>query len=345
MSWFKKQLMHPAAPATEEFIYIIYQSLFQRAPSGDEINNNLKRNISDIIHDLRKTPDFANNFPNLIRQYTIRLGTQHVDDTNNFKRMLEKSPISEGNCHSMIMSSFLPGDYYEFHKLRFQELHGLVAYIDEKRSVNRLLEISTMPYTTGVWKKYLKQLNCLTTIDLQAEKGGPSPEQVASFGADKHVEVDLNTADLGELAANLAQGGGFDIIIATEVVEHLQRDFSEIAQFMFNCLAPSGVIIVTTPNAVCEVSLLCIVNGRNPFQRFVDYNGNKGGHMHFREYSMAELLDDVAKIGAVPFMQIYSACWRDDAERCASEDRYHLRANNVVLFGHSQDLPLWRPVP
>jgi 2-polyprenyl-3-methyl-5-hydroxy-6-metoxy-1,4-benzoquinol methylase len=138
------------------------------------------------------------------------------------------------------------------------------------------------------------------------------------------------------------EGGGYDVVIATEVVEHLQRDFSEIAAFMLRCLAPQGVAIVTTPNAVSGMSLLYIFNGRNPYQRFLGYNANHGGHFHFREYSMAEMLEDVGKIGASPFLQIYSSCWRDDREQFNTEDRYHLRTNSFLLFGRTEDSSLWR---
>jgi len=328
--------------ATGQDIDIIFQSLWQRRPSHEERAANINRPVADIISDIRKTPAFAEHLPNLMEPYTLRYGRPHVGDTHRFSEMLAQSALSPDACHSMIMAKYQKGDYYDFHKARFQELHGFLARIDQERPIGRLLEISTMPYTTGIWKEYLKSLEFLAAIDLLEAQGGPSRDRVMSYGADKHVEVDLNKADLESLADTLIEGGGYDVIIATEVVEHLQKDFSEIARFMFKCLAPGGVAIVTTPNAVSEMHLLYVFNGKNPYQRFLGYNANHGGHMHFREYTMTELVEDVAKVNAGLFMQVYSACWRDDATRFATEDRYHLRQNNVILFGRQEDEHLWR---
>jgi hypothetical protein len=197
-----------------------------------------------------------------------------------------------------------------------------------------------MPYTTGMWKVYLKHLHAVSTIDLPLLKGGPSTEQVMGFGSDRHIEVDLNYDDFSVLTSDLIKDGLFDAVIATEVVEHLQRDFAEVAAFMLNCLSPNGVAVVSTPNAVNETNMLYMFNGRNPHHRFLDFNSNRGGHFHFREYSIAEMLEDLQKIGARPILQAYSACW-DDSARFKAETRYHLRSNTYLIFGRKEAQTLW----
>jgi hypothetical protein len=195
--WFSWRRMNRANDAASgENLDIIFLSLYQRLPNDEERKANLGRKVSDVVTDIRRDPSFAMHLPNLFQPYTLRLGMPHITDTNKFYGMLEQSPLSAEACHDMVVARYLEGDYYNFHKVRFQELHGLIAKINQDRPVKRLLEVSIMPYTTGVWRDYLKQLSALTTIDLPPVKGGPTTETVMGYGANKHVEVDLNETDL-----------------------------------------------------------------------------------------------------------------------------------------------------
>jgi hypothetical protein len=263
----------------------------------------------------------------------LRFGNAHVADTNIYYRLLKNCEMSESDINEMILSKYIAGYYYDFHTRRFAELHGTLAILDAERPIKRLLEISTMPYTTGIWRSYLKHLDQVTTVDLPTNMGGPVEADVLQFGSNSHLQTDLNHTDLNIFSARIVENGKFDVIIATEIVEHLQRDFSEIAEFLLKCLSPNGVAIVTTPNPIRENNILTLINGRNPQHRFTEYNSNHGGHFHFREYSMVEMVEDVVAKGGEIFSQVYSSCWNNDWERHKSEDSYHLRENIVLMFG------------
>lgn len=321
--------------ADREKLDLVFYALYQRSPTAEEYGQLRDRSVRDVVLGIRSDPKFAEHLPNLFQPYTCRYGMAHVDEADEFYSRVEGSPFSAASFDELVKGPTWDSEYLTFHRQRFKELHGLVASLDRGRPIRRVLEVSTMMYTTGLWKHYLKELAHLSTIDLPAQQGGPTPESVTKQGVDVHMEVDLNKVDLDTLALDLTrQGGGYDLIVATEVIEHLQRDFSEVASFVLKCLNPNGVAIVSTPNAVNETHLLFAFNGRNANHRFLGYNANHAGHFHFREYSMAELREDVAKVGGRSLLQAFSTCWLNDRERFAAPERYHLRSNMYLAFGH-----------
>lgn len=175
----------------------------------------------------------------------------------------------------------------------------------------------------------------LATVDLPQDQGGPSTGDILKYGSDNHVSVDINREDLENLAEYITDAGKFDVIVATEVIEHLQRDFSEIARWLLKCLNPGGTIVVTTPNANRQEKLSKTLREENCQSRFMNFNANRGGHHHFREYTMSELVDDIGANDGNVFGQIYSHCFFDD--ELLPEPQYHLRTNMVVVFGHDGD--------
>jgi predicted SAM-dependent methyltransferase len=269
----------------------------------------------------------------LSRHHIAKYGTRHIEDTKRYYNILASAPCGADKVIHLIEERCFGGEYYDFHKKRFCELHGLVSAINTQTPMRRLLEISTMPFTTSVWKSYLRNLDNVTTLDLPETRGGPSLRAVKNYGADKHIPADLNYADFDRLNNKLTEDGLFDIIVATEVVEHLERDFEDVSKLFIKCLAPNGTIIVTTPNATRVEYLSAFVNGRNIQQRFINYDRNSGGHYHFREYTMQELVKCVETVGGKTLLQSYSHCFGN--EEGWSEDAFHLRSNIVLTFGHA----------
>lgn len=186
-----------------------------------------------------------------------------------------------------------------------------------------------MPFTTSVWQTYLSDLKKLSSIDLPTQFGGPPAEKLSEYGVTNHVAADLNMIDLDELH-NKLDNYCYDMIIATEVIEHLQRDFSEICRFMLKCLTPGGIAFVTTPNAARLSNIHLLLNDKCPQQRFTNFNNNKGGHYHFREYTMSELLKCIVENGGEAICAAYSHCFFDETDW--DESAYYLRSNLVIAF-------------
>lgn len=91
----------------------------------------------------------------------------------------------------------------------------------------------------------------------------------------------------------------FDLIIFSEVLEHMFRGVDHIFSEINRILKPGGQLIVTTPNAVRSHNLFKIVAGVNPFDSL------KGGsiyHRHNREYTQKELVTLVKKQKLTPII-------------------------------------------
>lgn len=270
--------------------------------------------------------------PNLARLLSIgrrKEATSDTLDTENFYKVMDS--IGSQKFVDLMNNHTYGGDYYEFHKRRFVEMHTLITHLSSRRPVSRVLEISTMPFTTNIYRRYLGEDTDIYTVDLPSSMGGPDRAMVESWGVKSHVEVDLNGADLTALADDLTKDGKFDLIVASEVVEHLQRDFAEIAKFCLDCSASDGITFVSTPNYLSSWRMLEIANQRSPQQRFLNFDNNRGGHHHYREYTMKELAADVSKAGGVMLAAIYSDCYG-----IGKAPAIDLRDCLVVLFGPQQ---------
>ncbi|MFA6518952.1 MAG: class I SAM-dependent methyltransferase [Candidatus Shapirobacteria bacterium] len=79
----------------------------------------------------------------------------------------------------------------------------------------------------------------------------------------------------------------FDLVIFSEVLEHMYRGVDHIFSEINRILKPGGRLIITTPNAVRSHNLLKIIVGVNPFDGL---NNDSIYHRHNREYTQSELL-------------------------------------------------------
>jgi 2-polyprenyl-3-methyl-5-hydroxy-6-metoxy-1,4-benzoquinol methylase len=91
-----------------------------------------------------------------------------------------------------------------------------------------------------------------------------------------HGEVDFITCNLNdELPAALRQG--FDCVIATELIEHLENPRHLIRQ-CHGLLKPGGLLIVSTPNTASSISLAQFVR-TGEFRWFTPQQYSHDGHI------------------------------------------------------------------
>ncbi len=82
--------------------------------------------------------------------------------------------------------------------------------------------------------------------------------------------------------------GSYDLVIASEIIEHLNVDIDLIYQQIANLTAPKGIVILQTPNAVALKKRMAMIAGYNPFEKIrSDYTPGHSGHI--REFTMEEL--------------------------------------------------------
>lgn len=101
----------------------------------------------------------------------------------------------------------------------------------------------------------------------------------------KHFEFDLNDAQFTE---GRSEFGRHDIIVASEVIEHLYTAPSLVLRFLGSLLAPGGRLIVSTPNAVAISKRIVLALGRHPYEMLRESRENPG---HIREYTKDELIE------------------------------------------------------
>ncbi len=266
---------------------------------------------------------------------------QPIADTNRYYEALAGAPLTEAAATDLIRRHTTESDYRQFHGRRFAEQLSLFSHLCGRFDVSRVLDISTTPYTTGLLKVYRPDLE-LVTVDLPPELGGPDiadDPHYEAWGIDRHLAIDLDAADLGEQANEVAGSGKFDLVFACEVVEHLRVDFSEVVDFCLSVIRPGGLVVITTPSFHSEWKLHVIAGRKNPQQRFHEFKDSPGGY-HYREYTMTELRDIVNHAGAKPLAQVYSHALIDDAQRLTEENDYLLRENMVFVFS-DEDVTLW----
>ena len=258
---------------------------------------------------------------------------RQILDSRRYYEIIADSPISTEAAREFIRTHTWESDYLDFHEMRFAEqLAFFASMADGLDEGFRVLDISTMPYTTSVMKYYRPDID-LVTVDMPESMGGPPLSRFSELGVELHVEVDLNRVPLENLHRDVTTGGLFDLVYACEVLEHLRLDAEVFLKFCLRCLKPGGLVIVTTPNFHSEWKLHLIRAGYNPGQRFNDHNPDDGS-FHYREYTMRELREIVNSFGGHVVGEIFSWCLLDDATARASDERANLRENMVFLFSN-----------
>ena len=94
----------------------------------------------------------------------------------------------------------------------------------------------------------------------------------------------------------------FDLIVFTEVIEHLPHSPVTPLREMARVLKPGGRVIITTPNAVKLHHRLKLLFGYSvsfPIDQLVSVSPHDGSlyHLHHREYTLAELQTVVTLAG------------------------------------------------
>lgn len=218
-----------------------------------------------------------------------------------------------------------PVSYLDYHARRFAFLLDAVATV--ARPDSAILDIGRSPFTAMLEQRY---------ADVSTLGFGPD--------ADNHIVYDLNNAATGRIATERQ----YDVIVFAEVIEHLYTAPETVLARLGEILAPGGVIIVQTPNAVDLIKRIKLLVGRNPYERIRTDTTNPG---HFREYTKAELFEVARAAGyevlshsfaeyfgsyqrgwrgaiGLPFLRAVAALWPPLA-----------RGQTVILRRHQDTMP------
>jgi trans-aconitate methyltransferase len=104
---------------------------------------------------------------------------------------------------------------------------------------------------------------------------------------ERHLQHDLNDPDYPELEPH-------DVIVCAEVIEHLHVSSETVFQLLARGLAPSGHLVIQTPNATALPKRVRMLLGQNPYEPIRAEAGNPG---HFHEHTVEELREAVEGAG------------------------------------------------
>lgn len=176
----------------------------------------------------------------------------------------------------------LQQEYLLFHKDRYQYLmNELGRYLptEGQKKDFRVLDIGP------AYQTYLMR----ALFDIQVNTMGfDHPVNKRNTG-ENHFRVDLNHSGRFKEEVIL-----HDLIIFSEVIEHLFTPVEEVLQFILKFLKPGGFIILQTPNAVSTFKRMKMMAGYNPFELL---RPSRDGH--FREYTVPELRDFFTVMGLI----------------------------------------------
>ena len=160
--------------------------------------------------------------------------------------------------------------YLAYHQRRFDYICGLAQRFKPSRA-SRVLDVGPSPMT--------KQLDAYYDVvwSLGFEH---TAVYSAAEGARRHITFDLNQAS--DPAAWVPMPT-FDLIVFSEVIEHVHVSHDEVLAFLGHSLAPDGLILCTTPNVAAFHKRLRSMAGLTPWHRW------ESGHV--TEFSKADLIE------------------------------------------------------
>jgi SAM-dependent methyltransferase len=194
-----------------------------------------------------------------------------------------------------ITSSEVSRQYYvNVHKSRFADILRLCRACVPDRSA-RVLDIGRSELTACLLTFYHR----VQTLGLDPTVDDGGHREVSIMETVPHITFDLLNSCRVD---TWPDGGCFDLIVFSEVIEHLNIAPEFVFAFLRSLLADGGVLVCTTPNAADIAKRLRLACGRNPYERIRLYSRNPG---HIREYTRQELIEIALGVGLRCIRHLY----------------------------------------
>ena len=220
-------------------------------------------------------------------------------------------------------------EYGKQHKQRFWELVNAMGLLLQSVAQPQVLEFGVSEFS-GLYGKLFPHMQFNTSDRPTADDYIGFTEVVCKqlVGGD-HLPLDLTDTHALNLFAQ-QQKGRFDLILLTEVLEHLCIHPVDILRPLIQALSSQGLLYLTTPNFFALEKRQLMQRWLNPQEVYPEADGNWDGHHHHREYCLTEMLPFIEQAGGRLKGFYYSGCW--EPQPCNNPND---RANMVFVIGAS----------
>ena len=218
-------------------------------------------------------------------------------------------------------------EYGEQHKQRFWELVNAMGLLLQGMPQPQVLEFGVSEFS-GLYGKLFPHMQFNTSDRPTADDYIGFTEAVCKqlVGGD-HLPLDLTDTRALDFFAQ-QQKGRFDLILLTEVLEHLCIHPVDILRPLIKALSSEGLLYLTTPNFFSRENRQLMQRWHNPQEVYPAADGNWDAHYHHREYCLTEMLPFIEQAGGQLKGFYYSGCW--DQQPCESPAEL---ANMVFVIG------------
>jgi SAM-dependent methyltransferase len=211
----------------------------------------------------------------------------NADATQRLAELLEAEKIRSCGTASM-------QDYLALHHERFSDILRISrSYVPNAEA--RVLDVGRSELTAYLAGFY-KNIHTLG-FDPSLDDGGH--REVSSLEHVPHITFDLLSS---AQVKTWPSCGKFDLIVFSEVIEHLSLAPEYVLAALRSLLADDGILVCTTPNAAALSKRVRLFLGQHPYERLRLYAMNPG---HVREYTGSELRQICRSVGLQCFHQAY----------------------------------------
>lgn len=221
--------------------------------------------------------------------------------------------------------------YMQTHKERFFEAFEQMALYLPAVEKPRVLEFGTSNFTR-LFKKIFPHIE-LITVDRPTEIFGfPAAWALENCGADQHYSINLNREGIGPEWGN-PPIGTFDFVMFCEILEHLPVSGAQLVEELISLLKPNGLLYLTTPNFFSMHALQKISHRESPVEQFPRRGEDPSASMHFREYTLDELVQFANNGGGRVVKAVYSTSMFNEQNNPAFDTRPEYSSNLMLLVG------------
>jgi SAM-dependent methyltransferase len=327
MNPFKsKQTMPFNTSREEQFLRLCYQQILQRPADRGGVDNYLKllenRTIdhAGILEELLGSDEYRH-----INHYDYRLDPQISAFYSQFdidltSRLKSCETISEETYEKLWSAIFQTdkklvigqNEYGRQHKQRFWELCNALGELIGDNSKPKILEFGVSEFS-AIYRQLFPfiSLDCADRPATDDYIGFNKNTSLRVSGGEHFISVDLNAPAILFDDNYQHLQACYDLVIFTEVLEHLTANPVDILKQLITLLAPQGCLYLTTPNFFRKENHEKFEQRENPQEIYPPGENNWDAHHHHREYGLKEMLRFTKEAGGYTKAFYFSDCWDD----------------------------------